>query len=81
MSSVQGYAEYMDFLNQIPSWLIVATILWSITWKGLALWKAAQLSHKKWFVIMLVTNTLGILEIIYIYFVAKKYTVETVEEK
>jgi len=37
------------------------------------------LSHKKWFVILLVVNTIAILDIIYIYFVAKKYSVETVE--
>lgn len=49
---------------------------WVIFWKGLALWKAAQLSHKWWFVIILIANTLGVLEIIYIYFIARKYTVE-----
>jgi hypothetical protein len=65
----------------IPMWLMVAVILWSIPWKGVALWKAARLSHKKWFVILLVANTLGILEIFYIYFIARKYTVETEEVK
>ena len=74
-------SAYSAFVPNVPIWLLVVVLLWSITWKGLALWKAAQLSHKKWFVVLLVANTLGILEIIYIYFVAKKYTVETVEEK
>ncbi len=69
-----------DAINIIPTWLIALVILWTIPWKGWALWKAARLSHKKWFVALLIINTLGILEIIYIYFVAKKYTVE-VEEK
>ena len=67
-------------LNGFPVWLIVLIVLWSIPWKGLALWKAAQLSHKKWFIILLVLNTLGILDIIYIRFVARKYTVETVDK-
>lgn len=52
--------------------LFIVVILWTVVWKGLALWKAARLSHKWWFIILLVVNTVGILEIIYIYFVAKK---------
>ena len=68
-------------LDGVPIWLIVLITLWSIPWKGVALWKAAQLSHKKWFILLLLANTLGILDIIYIRFVARKYTVETVESK
>ena len=71
-------------LDTLPVWapvLLVLLVLWSTVWKGLALWKSARLSHKKWFIILLVVNTVGILEIIYIYFVAKKYSVETVESK
>ena len=60
--------------------LFVILLIWSMIWKGLALWKSAQLSQKKWFVILLLLNTVGILEIVYLYFVAKKYTVE-IEEK
>ena len=62
--------------------LAVTLMAWSLAWKGLALWKAGRLSHKKWFVIILVINTVGILDIIYLYFVAKKYTVlSETEEK
>ena len=69
-----------DFSNTTDI-LILLAILWSIPWKGVALWKAARLSHKKWFIALLIVNTFGILEIIYIYFVAKKYQViETTEE-
>ena len=56
--------------------LLGLLMVWSLIWKGIALWKAARLSHKWWFIIMLVANTAGVLEIIYIYFVARKYTVE-----
>ena len=45
--------------------LMVVLIVWSITWKGLALWKAAKLNQKVWFIILLVVNTAGILEIIF----------------
>ena len=71
----------LNGLPNIPIWLIVVVILWSLAWKGVALWKAAQLSHKKWFVLLLLANTIGILDIIYIHFVAKKYTVETIESE
>ncbi len=51
--------------------LITFLILWSLAWKGFALWTAARKGSKVWFVILLVLNTLGILEIIYIFLVAK----------
>ncbi len=60
----------------LPLWLLGVMLVWTLIWKGLALWKAAQLSHKKWFILILVLNTLGILDIIYLQFVAKKYSVE-----
>jgi len=63
----------------ISPWILVLIVLWTIPWKGIALWKSARLSHKWWFVIMLVVNTVGILEIIYIFLIARKYNVETME--
>jgi len=39
--------------------------------KGYALWHAAKRNEPWWFVILLVVNTMGILELIYLYFVAK----------
>lgn len=57
--------------NQI-FFLIIATALWTIPWKGIALWKAARNGDRIWFIIILVANTLAILEIIYIFFFSKK---------
>jgi len=68
-------------LTHINPLIIVALIVWSFVWKGLALWKAASLRQKWWFIAILVINTLGILEIIYYFFVSKNYSVEVVEEK
>ena len=73
--------EFISSTIGIPLWLIALYILWEIFWKGMAMWKAAQLSHKKWFIALLIINTFGILDIIYIRFIARKYTVETVESK
>ncbi len=60
--------------------MIALIVLWVLPWKGVALWKAARLSHKWWFIAFLVLNTIGILEIIYIFIIASKYKVETEEE-
>jgi hypothetical protein len=47
-------------------YILLPLIAWSVTWKGLALWKAAKNDSKPWFVALLVINTLGILEILYL---------------
>lgn len=76
--------ESVNLLSQLsgigPLWIGLA-VLWTFVWKGLALWRSAGLRQKWWFIIILVVNTLGILEIIYLFFVAKKYQVEIIEEK
>ncbi len=45
----------------------VALFVWSMVWKGLALWKSAHKEQKWWFIAFLVVNTLGVLEILYLY--------------
>jgi len=61
--------------------LILLFLIWSIVWKGLALWKSARLSQRGWFIALLLINSVGILEIIYLFFIAKGYTVESKEEE
>jgi len=46
--------------------LILVAVLWTIVLKGYALWHSARGGQKKWFIALLVINTLGILEIIYL---------------
>lgn len=48
-----------------------ALLAWSLFWKGLALWHAARRRQPWWFVVMLILNTAGILEIVYLFVVAK----------
>jgi len=50
---------------------IMVILTWSLIWKGLALWKSAIKRHRFWFIIMLIINTLGILEILYIFVFSK----------
>jgi len=42
-----------------------------VNWKGWALWKAAKNDSKGWFVALLLINTMGILDILYIYVFGK----------
>jgi hypothetical protein len=58
-------------LNALPTWAFMIILVWSLTWKGFALWKAAKLSKPVWFVAMLVLNTFGILEILFIFVFSK----------
>ena len=53
-------------------WIIWLILLWTLPWKGVALWKAARNEHKWWFIALLVLNTMAILEIIYIFFFSEK---------
>jgi hypothetical protein len=46
-------------------------MIWSLVWKALAMWKAARKGDKVWFVVFLIINTLGILDILYIYVFSK----------
>ncbi len=46
-------------------WFIVLA-LWSVFWKGMALWRAARHRQLNWFIVLLVVNTAGLLEIAYI---------------
>jgi len=66
-----GPEGWMLVAIAIAAPFIIAAILWSVVWKGLALWHSARRGQYWWFLILMVVNTLGILEIIYLFFVAK----------
>jgi hypothetical protein len=51
--------------------LIFLLVIWTIFWKGLALWHSGRRAQPWWFVVLLIVNTIGILEIIYLFAVAK----------
>lgn len=52
--------------------IIILLAFWTLPWKGVALWRAAKRGEKKWFIVLLVVNTLAILEIFYIFVINKK---------
>ena len=59
-----------QFFNNI--WLAALAVAWSLPWKGVALWRAAHNNDKHWFVVLLLVNTLAVLDVFYIYIWGKK---------
>ncbi|MEN6461094.1 MAG: DUF5652 family protein [Syntrophomonas sp.] len=53
--------------------IFLPLIIWAAVWKGLALWRAARLNQIGWYIALLIINTVGIFEIIYLIATNKKY--------
>ncbi len=60
----------MDMLN-LKSAVFCLLIVWSVIWKGIALWHAARNKQLAWFIALIVINTAGIFEMLYIAFFRK----------
>ncbi|MBI5779510.1 MAG: hypothetical protein HZA49_08660 [Planctomycetes bacterium] len=68
----------MEFaLTGIILVVFLAVVAWSLVWKGIALWKCGRNNQLGWFVSILIINTLGILEIIYLLWFQRKQPEET----
>jgi hypothetical protein len=50
--------------EQIALFSVLA--VWTLAWKGASLWHAAKDNSKPWFVALLLSNTLGVLDAFYI---------------
>ena len=66
-----GFGDWVGFDNPAGILVLIIVALWSLFWKGLALWHAGRRGEAGWFVAILLINTLGILEIIYLFGCAK----------
>lgn len=68
------FNSYNPFLGFSPLEILVFVLLigWSLFWKGWALWRAANQKQKVWFVCFLLINTVGLLEILYLFIFSKK---------
>ena len=75
--------NYLGFYYGSASYsvLMAVLILLSIPWKGVALWRAAHKGQKIWFIVFLILNTVGILEILYIFIFSKMKEMEAQSEK
>ncbi len=68
----------MDSLIQIfqpSSPVFYVIIAWAVIWKGIALWHAARGRQLAWYIALLLIQTVGILEIIYLIFFRKRDTI------
>jgi len=64
-------------MTPMPEYMIpvlIVAIVWSLTWKALALWTAAKKGNKVWFIILLLVNSLGLLEAFYLFGIEKVKT-------
>ena len=64
-----GFPVRVPHLNPV---LLTALIVWSLIWKGFALWRAARAGQAAWFIVLLFLNTAGLLEIVYLLFFAPR---------
>lgn len=51
---------------------LTVLFIWSLLVKGIAVWRAANLKQRNWFVGILVLNTLGLIELVYLFKFCKK---------
>ena len=61
------YPANLLFFGIFGMTILFIAFLWSYVWKGLALWRAARDGNKVWFIVLLLVNLLGILEILYLF--------------
>lgn len=74
LEGMNSYELIGNALNISPTSVLVLMVvvsIWALVWKGLALWKSSQKKSVPWFVVLLVLNTVGILEILYIFVFSK----------
>lgn len=51
---------------------LIVLIVWSLSWKGAAMWRAARNGQIAWFVAILIISLVGLLEITYLMFFQRK---------
>ncbi len=66
--------DFGGFCSSVPAvtWFTLLAVVWTMPWKGVALWRAAGNKHLWWFIAIFLLNTLAILEIIYIFAFSRK---------
>ena len=62
-------AQTQQLLSSDTFQILLYLSLATLPLKGLAMWKASQRKRVGWYIVLLVTNTLGILDTIYYFFV------------
>ena len=47
-------------------------VLWSLGWKGASLWRAARDGSRPWFIALLLVNSAGLLDALYLFRVSPR---------
>jgi hypothetical protein len=63
--------QFLQMINSNP-FILVPVLVWTLAWKGRALWRAGRNNQPYWFIALLVVNTVGLLEIAYLIWFQKK---------
>ncbi len=64
----------------VPPALFLVIYIWSLIIKGVALWRASNLKQRNWFVAILILNTIGLLEMFFLFkFATKKLTLKEIK--
>lgn len=82
MNSIESYDKVVSIMNLSPftNALVFILLAWSTGIKGIALWRAANLKQKNWFIVILLVNLFGIIELIYLFkFASKKLTFKEIK--
>lgn len=69
--AMQNFQQYLLANPNLAMALSFGLSAWILVWKGLALWRAAQKKQVVWFIILMCFNTLGLLEIIYFFWLSQ----------
>ena len=68
---MEEYLQLMLDSLGMPLWLLIIMLIWTSVWKMIAAWKAARKGEMVWFLAFFLFNTVGILEILYVFVFSK----------
>jgi len=68
------------YISNVSYGILLILFVWTIPWKAYSLWQAVKRNERVWFLVLLIVNTIGILEIFYIFKIAKKSWAEVKED-
>lgn len=74
------WGDTVGFFRVSHGWVLFLAV-WSVFWKGVALWNAARRKDKAWFIAFMLIHTAGLLELFYLLFVTNTFMEKPVSEK
>jgi methionyl-tRNA synthetase len=72
------FISIMD--EQTLMYILIPLMIWDLIWKGMALWRSAKNNQLKWFIAVLLINSIGIVPMIYLKFFQASDAADTEKE-